>query len=737
MIGATPETRMAPLMPKDPTEVVKLSYWGFLVWWIIILGVHVVTCVYTALYSYSYWMLQDTYLNGYLEMFEIGMPPPYHRTIAIVLATMSALHAVCILLMLGGSVWQRSLVFTPWSTSDASVKNNEVKSDRTSSAVLQSFTKVYTKVADRHGIFGVNGVHFHVLLIIREVIETGLQTVQAYRMSVLLPRTLLNRFYVILLVMNCWSSVLVYSVFFKGDEASRRFACIVLDCVLDLVACMGVELMVVLSYASDYDVVMMGFWDYMWRDDEWAARVLNEFRMVVVVSWSDLASRAVFSCGLILTTTNMKELLQRQPKRRHRGAESSCLGTVKEQIKGEKLNAVVPTPPTVTSLPERKTTKQTMIGKTSDTNRGTKLRTHCARLMLRAAHLFFGAWGIAVLGFHVHASVQPTLPQCLLQVRPWSSSRPSCYLVGLDCHTLAISGKMSEVEEKWSEFERSTVVQLRILHCPALEMPPSISKFNALHGVKVYNSTIVDWGESAAFTSLNHPNIRSLYLVRVNMTDGLLPAGFHTTDFPPNLRDFEFCVTNLLAVPDDLDLKWPRKAEILFEYSQLTSIPPVLVRLEPKYLAVTANPMTEVPAGVFEIPGLRTLGLGQMNLNELPRNVVNPSPSLNSIFLDGTNISFFWPWMDDLITMETWGILVASLAPYCSDLEKIQNGAADAFSTPPSPDYAPILMNPSEANVPPVYYGVSCDPSWLGTYYYIDLDDENMAISPAPALVRP
>ncbi|ETM03473.1 hypothetical protein L917_00311 [Phytophthora nicotianae] len=84
--------------------------------------------------------------------------------------------------------------------------------------------------------------------------------------------------------------------------------------------------------------------------------------------------------------------------------------------------------------------------------------------------------------------------------------------------------------------------------------------------------------------------------------------------------------------------------------------------------------------------------------------------------------------------METWGLLVLSLTPYCVDLEAIQNGVANAFSTPPSPDYAPILMDPSQANVYPVYYVVSCDPSWLGTYYFIDLDDENMAISPAPAL---
>ncbi|KAG6945140.1 hypothetical protein JG687_00017462 [Phytophthora cactorum] len=195
-------------------------------------------------------MLQNAYLNDYLERFEIGMPAPNHRTIAIFHAAMAALQAMCIFLMLGGSLWQRSLAFTPWSSCSSSVNHGEVKTDRTRSLVIQCFTKLYGKFSDRHGICGVSGAHFHELLIVRELIETVLQTVQAYRMSVLLPRTLLNRFYVILLVINCWSSVVAYSVLFKGDEASRRFVCIVLDCVLDLISCMGVELIIVLNYTN-------------------------------------------------------------------------------------------------------------------------------------------------------------------------------------------------------------------------------------------------------------------------------------------------------------------------------------------------------------------------------------------------------------------------------------------------------------------------------------------------------
>ncbi|KAG3239249.1 hypothetical protein PI124_g15806 [Phytophthora idaei] len=104
------------------------------------------TSAYNALYAYCYWNLQDTFLNIYLESYQIGMPPPYHHTIAVVHVVMSLVHGVCILLMVGGSLWQRSLVFSPWPSSSS--KTEDVKASRTNSVVLKSFSKVYDKISD-------------------------------------------------------------------------------------------------------------------------------------------------------------------------------------------------------------------------------------------------------------------------------------------------------------------------------------------------------------------------------------------------------------------------------------------------------------------------------------------------------------------------------------------------------------------------------------------------------------
>ncbi|EEY64564.1 uncharacterized protein PITG_22584 [Phytophthora infestans T30-4] len=160
-------------------------------------------------------------------------------------------------------------------------------------------------------------------------------------------------------------------------------------------------------------------------------------------------------------------------------------------------------------------------------------------------------WGVEVLSLHIHASVQPSLQQCTLQVRPWAAVRPCCFLVSFDCHRLQISGQLEEVDSKWREFDGSTVALMVIKHCPFVAIPDTFNEFHELIIVKIYNSTIVDWRESAAITNTNHPAFLTLMV---------------------------FCATNLRQVPDDLDLKWLAGSIVIIEYSQLQVVFQALLR---------------------------------------------------------------------------------------------------------------------------------------------------------------
>ncbi|KAG6967672.1 hypothetical protein JG687_00004142 [Phytophthora cactorum] len=154
---------------------------------------------------------------------------------------------------------------------------------------------------------------------------------------------------------------------------------------------------------------------------------------------------------------------------------------------------------------------------------------------MHCVHVLFFLWGLAILGFHIHASVQPTLPQCLLQVRPWLVSRPWCFFLCLDCNCLGISGQLDE----------------HAYQALSLEVLDIFTEFHH----KIYNTTITEWGDSAAITNTNHPGFLSLMLARVNMTNGLLPAVSQSNDTPVGLYDFEMCITNIPELPDGLDSK--------------------------------------------------------------------------------------------------------------------------------------------------------------------------------------
>ncbi|RLN46063.1 hypothetical protein BBJ28_00021984 [Nothophytophthora sp. Chile5] len=611
-----------------------------------LLIVHLLTCAYTAGYAKFYWDFDATWLSYSLENYAVGMPREHFRTIAWVYVAMAAAHGVCVLLMLLGSLWRRTLVFTPWTDIDggrqgqgsttlaqtAGTKNTHdterPKGRVTTARILQSFGKTYTKLADRRGVFGVNGRYFHAILICRELVETVLQTIQAVRMSKFLPRAVLNRFYVSLLVINCWSSVVIYSRLFHRDEARRRFACLVCDCVLILMSVVGVSVLIVLSYVNQYDVELSGFDFSKWDDDNWVAQTLNEARIVLVVScYHDYG-----------------------------------------------------------------------------------LRSRVNRVLLYIVHLSFGAWGLLVLAMHVEASIHTPLAQCKPRVNPMAGSLPSCYLADFNCNRMEISAALEEMMAEFRKFDRSTVLKLNILHCSALELPASFQELSHLRQITLYNSTISDWGASAATTNTHHPDTTTLYIVRVNMTDGLLPLGLQSLDFPLNLLDIEFCVTNLRTLPEDLHSKWIAVSNLYIEMSQLTSVSPSLIHLQPYVLALADNPITALPLELFAAGGIQYLGLGGTNVNELPRNVTELTLGPAFITLAETNISSFWGWIDPLVEdmLDIPPALLAGGSPYCPDREQIMSGISDTFSVPFNPEYSEILMNASESNWDVLRQAVDC-----------------------------
>ncbi|KAG3168502.1 hypothetical protein PI124_g4048 [Phytophthora idaei] len=706
--------RPTVLSSSSSSEYVTLSYCGFLFWWLVVFTAHLLTCAYNAGFAKFYWDYNESFLSFSLEAYGIGMHRENFLIIAYVHIALASAHAVCVLHMIICSISQRTVSFTLDTKAICKGKKNsasvqQLEPDRTGSVVSRTFTRAYMKLAHRQGFFGVNGKHFRRIHIFREVLETALQTVQAIRMSKYLPRPQLNLFFVGLLVTNCWSSVLINSRWYWRGEAHRRFALVVCDCVLDMMSTIGVSVMIVMQYADQYNVALAGFNFDDLVDDNWVAQMLNEAQMVLVVSWSDMAMRAVFSLGIIITTTNMKELLRRRPKRRNRLVPADSHDSL---FSYEAHTLLSP-------LPENNDLKSTSNWKKNSHVKKEVVRSSPRMSASHGIHFLFALWGFVVLALHIDAILQMPLMECVPKVHPMAGALPSCFVVDFNCHKIGISGTQDEVLTEWKRFDRRTAVKLNVLHCPAFGVPVSFSEFIQLLEIRVYNSTIVIWGEDVAVTNTYHPKLTMISLVRTTMTDGILPLGLQSIDFPASLFDIYFCETNLEFIPDDIDSKWHVGSSVFVENSQLSAVPAALIRLQPYYLVLGGNPIAEVPPELFEIYGMLYLVLARTSISELPRTILNPS--MNSPFIDirDTTVSYFWSWIDPLVEMmlEMAPMIIADGSTYCNDLDRILRGESTAFTAPFQAGYSVVLMNSSAQNWDLLTKAVDCSPPLYHTMF--------------------
>ncbi|KAG3029939.1 hypothetical protein PC121_g8477 [Phytophthora cactorum] len=342
----------------------------------------------------------------------------------------------------------------------------------------------------------------------------------------------------------------------------------------------------------------------------------------------------------------------------------------------------------------------------------------------KATEIGFFVWGLVVMILHLYAESMPELPQCKMQVKPWSTSQAFCSLLELNCFASGFSGTRTEVTTPWSEFDPTTVTRVVVRHCPALELPVVLTEFSGLKEFKIYNSTITSWGEEAAITQTFHPMLTTLFLVRVNMTDGELPLGLQADDFPQSLEDIEFCVTNLISLPDDLDMKWPQYASIYLEASQFLEVPQSLVRLAPYDLSLSSNPISTIPAELFASESVAYLSFGGTLISELPENVSKLSSSMYDVNLSDTNISFFWSWIDPLVmTPSKAPPISAGGTPYCLEIQRIFEIRQTVFSiSPPGHTDVSILINPSVDNWDILKNAVSCEEQ-DSTWYPLEFED--------------
>jgi hypothetical protein len=666
--------------------------------WLTFAGLHILVLLYFGASAYAYSILPQRPDARTLALYRIGMDSQHYSSIAIGCSIIAIVHAVLLMQMIIMSVMSQRFVFT-WSVPE-SVGATDSHHQGITHVLKRLVWLVYQPLFSPTGIFGVNGPCFDLLLLLRELVETALQTVQAYRMSQFLARAWLNQFYVSLLVVNCWLMAIVHTAF-HHSITTRYFVTLLCDLTLDFVSSMVVPLVLIGIYSSDADFSSDSLFGQKWFNDVWQMNAINEFQLILVSSWTDFVSRLIFSLSLINNLNTLKRFV------------NVALGSTKSKRGWRRRWMSIVTEAHTQSTPGNVVMK--VLVRVNGVVKKNPRFTAASRIV-------FAVWGVAVLVLHARAASKVTVSTCFMQVRPWGIAQPSCSLVLINCHRESIVGQSSDLHERLRVLHPPSMLKILVRHCPALEMPPILQTFSKLNAIKIYNSSIKSWDQDAALIGSNHPELYRLTLLRVHLADGKFPPGLLTNDFPPTLNVLTFFDTNIHELPHDLDTKWPKMPRFQLAWAQLTEIPDVVLRMAPYLLTMPGNPISNVSKELFEAPGLQLVDLGDTNITSLPSDVTVPSRALASINLDGTGVSEFPAWTDLWLQQRegSSSLISAADTPYCLERSRIFAGELTGFTSPMARSR---LMDASIENWVFLNLTVKCTPSMMNRFP-IELEDK-------------
>lgn len=308
-------------------------------YWACFVSLHVAGFAYYGFTAWCYWNLPGTRLDVWLSLYRLGMEEHHDRIVAVFMGVVAVIHGFYILWMIFWSFKKRQLVFAIYNVvhMPTCILRLLPTTRKNSRSVHPNGIShyVYRAFFTRDGLLGVDGQYFDSILFCREVVGTALQTHQAYRMSVLLPRVQINRVYVALLVASCWTTALVHSVF-HTNSVKRRVWSLVSDCVLDTVTAMGISTVLLATYINDFDFTISGFPFYKWYEDIWVVHATSEFQIILVTSWRDLCTRMVFALSLLSDLDSLKMAM----RVRRRTRTSSCTSSGKNR--GHRATLVAP-----------------------------------------------------------------------------------------------------------------------------------------------------------------------------------------------------------------------------------------------------------------------------------------------------------------------------------------------------------------------------------------------------------
>lgn len=618
---------------------VFLSRRVFRWYWVAIMLTHAICAVFPAAIGVLYRYLLTMNFMTTITSNTLSVDKRYYPSIAAMYFGFSTIHCGMVAIYLARSVWHRKLMLRLHAVGYAASLPEAPKGNRIMQLIISTLNleqlvgqanQALAQVVNRaqawlprliqrfaNSAFAavkacvdaldIRSENYELFFLLREIIQTFLQTYQAYRVNTFVPRLWMNNVLVGFLVLNCWSTPLIQFFSHSSSVGRTRLCRAIVSVLLDVMSCMAIPFALFVPYYQQFDWASTTYgveYGYM---DIWLIQMINELQLLLVTSLYDCFSRCLIALSVARWLYAITKII--------------C-----------SLESLAPTRASILPEPGSATgTEATAVSAPSKISRATsgifiRMPFH-KQQWEKADHRFLMLWGLFVLCAHLHAASHPMYPQCRLRTRSWFAPKPGCSLLEINCREEKFAGAASDIKRIISIVEVDHIERLVIRHCPSLEVPAHVSKLSALLGLKVYNSVITEWGEGAAITRTSHPMLRFTFLIDINAT--AFPSGLLSPQFPLRLSQVVISKSNLTEIPDNLDTIWPKHLILVLEEMQLKAFPAVVPRMVPMYLSLALNNLTEIPDALLRTSFIPLLILSGNPIKALP---ATPAPLTGSVW---------------------------------------------------------------------------------------------------------
>lgn len=614
--------------------------------WLVLVSLHVFCAAFYGANAYIYDRFGSTQLSIQMASFQLTIGTRSFPMITAFYGVFAVCHSVFLLDMVVRSIINRKLVFhRSQKIKRPNTQLNKLHGDACSRLWMSAWirlksgfkagssTKLQSVVSrassfwdsiDHIAVADVKEKYFSRLFLLREALECVLQSIQAYRMSRNVPRVWFNRFGVVTVAINCWSTP-VLQRFIERNSRLELILCLLFGLLLDAITSIGVTVVLAAQYLPDYNVSETNFdTEKCWSNSIWYSFMLTEFHLLFVQSWSDFLTRMLFALTMLMSMEEVKM---------HAAAAAN--------------NNIQPA-----------------------TSQKTKSRLWSKRIE-SCVHVAMVAWGFIIVGLHIDASIGSTVPDCTVLLHPWLTSKPACSYLEINCmkQNPPIRGSEAELNAIWNSIEPQMLVVLEFISCEDLHIPHSFQSFHGLSAFNMMGNVISSWEQDAALTHTHHPQMHHLGLLYNNLSaygnGSSLPPGLTNPDFPRHLLDI-FITCGLADLPANLDTIWPKSGMNLFLVGNaFIKVPDVLLRMDLSHLTIDQNQIQNLPAELFELKSLRWLSVLGNPIISFPRDL-EPSASLSIFNFALTNVTWLPDWMASAAFLHQV-VMSGSQTPLCLD----------------------------------------------------------------------